>query len=263
MNIVAHSDRFFIGDVVYEPLGTFGPRIQPHLQLVWVNYGEARLVCEAHEVHALAGEAFLMLPGERYFIEFDRRARTRHGWVDAPDRRELAPDQRAALERIGTFALTEGVIALADHARRHFRPESAARRMIGCAIFEAALDSIGLGRTREEPLPVAVRRAREWMLRHYPESTDLETIAKASAVSKAHLIRLFRDTLDTTPMRHLWTIRTEAAARLLEETGLPIGDIAERCGFPSPYHFSRRFKHAHGRSPSHYRRANWRLETCG
>ncbi|MDZ4094879.1 MAG: AraC family transcriptional regulator, partial [Paracoccaceae bacterium] len=45
------------------------------------------------------------------------------------------------------------------------------------------------------------------------------------------------------------------ARRLLSETGMPVGHIAQSLGFTSPAYFTRAFQHKTGKSPSAFRRA--------
>jgi AraC-like DNA-binding protein len=49
-----------------------------------------------------------------------------------------------------------------------------------------------------------------------------------------------------------------AGIDLLQHTGLPVGTIADRCGFKTVYHFSRRVKRATGSSPTELRRRHMR-----
>jgi len=44
------------------------------------------------------------------------------------------------------------------------------------------------------------------------------------------------------------------AGRLLVETGLNIGEIADNLGFADPLYFSRKFKQTHGITASEYRK---------
>ncbi|MCX6970179.1 MAG: helix-turn-helix transcriptional regulator [Verrucomicrobia bacterium] len=76
----------------------------------------------------------------------------------------------------------------------------------------------------------------------------------------AHLIRLFRQHLGTTPMQSVWKRRVEAGAQLLRETGLAISEVAYQCGFQSPFHFSRMLRKHFGHPPRAYRRKMWGID---
>ena len=58
-------------------------------------------------------------------------------------------------------------------------------------------------------------------------------------------------------MSDLWRVRIEASKRLLAETGLTSEKIAYRCGFQSPYHFSRKFKELVRVGPREFRVQCW------
>ncbi len=88
----------------------------------------------------------------------------------------------------------------------------------------------------------------------------LDMIAIAAAVSPAHLIRLFRQQLNTTPMAYLWERRVTQGIELLRQTGLGVGEIANRCGFRTSYHFSRRVRQAAGLSPLEVRQQAWQCK---
>jgi AraC family transcriptional regulator len=56
-------------------------------------------------------------------------------------------------------------------------------------------------------------------------------------------------------MEWVWEQRCRTAADHLRDTGLGIQEIAYGCGFPTPQHFSRRFRKHSGVSPTAYRMA--------
>ena len=68
-------------------------------------------------------------------------------------------------------------------------------------------------------------------------------------ISKRQLERLFKRHLNTTPARYYLTLRLTEARRLLEQTSLPIIDVAMACGFNSAGHFSYRYRSFFGVSP--------------
>jgi AraC-like DNA-binding protein len=95
-------------------------------------------------------------------------------------------------------------------------------------------------------------RAKNYIARHLgDDELDAFAIAAATHVSVKHLQRLFnRDGVPT--MRYVWQARLERAERLLRaSTVRPVSvqEIAYRCGFRSPAHFSRAFKERFGVSP--------------
>jgi AraC family transcriptional regulator, glycine betaine-responsive activator len=68
-------------------------------------------------------------------------------------------------------------------------------------------------------------------------------------VSKRQLERLFRRYLSTTPARYYLALRLSEAKRLLEQSSMPIIDVAIACGFNSAGHFSYRYRSFYGVSP--------------
>ncbi|GAB7525524.1 helix-turn-helix domain-containing protein [Paraburkholderia sp. 2C] len=95
-----------------------------------------------------------------------------------------------------------------------------------------------------------------------PELT-VPLIAAAVCVSEAHLSRLFRGEGQSV-MRYVWESRLVLAADMLRRGGhgdkgrVQISDIAYRCGFSTPAHFSRAFRERYGVSPREALAANGR-----
>ena len=91
------------------------------------------------------------------------------------------------------------------------------------------------------------------MARH-GEPLTLADLAAAAGLPQNKLTRLFKRAYGLSPMRWLWSFRVILAAELIAAT--PDGSLitaAERCGFASQAHFSRRFRELFGESPSRFR----------
>ena len=78
-------------------------------------------------------------------------------------------------------------------------------------------------------------------------------LADRAGVSERHLTRLFLDHIGRPPAKYVRDTRTEAAARLLTSTALPLAAIARRCGFGSAETLRQAFVGQYGIPPSRYR----------
>jgi transcriptional regulator GlxA family with amidase domain len=76
-----------------------------------------------------------------------------------------------------------------------------------------------------------------------------DELARAVDISRRQLERLFKRHLGTTPIRYYSNVRLVHAQRLLEQTSLSVTEVALACGFPSPGHFSHRYRELFGVSP--------------
>lgn len=79
-------------------------------------------------------------------------------------------------------------------------------------------------------------------------------IARRIGLSLRQLQRLFRSRLGTGPLQYYRRMRLARAHALLQQTGLPVTEVAFSAGFASPEHFSRIYRQAFGRPPSADRR---------
>ncbi len=83
--------------------------------------------------------------------------------------------------------------------------------------------------------------------------STLVDLAAAAHVTPSHLVRLSREHLGVTPVALLWETRVRRGLDLLKNTGLTVAEVADQCGFASPFHFSRRVKQATGKPPRELR----------
>ncbi len=82
---------------------------------------------------------------------------------------------------------------------------------------------------------------------------SLHDMAAASNISTAYFRELFRRLYGTSPMSFANELRLDEAKRQLIAARLPVGEIAERCGWSSAAGFSAYFKEKTGLTPKEYR----------
>jgi AraC family transcriptional regulator of arabinose operon len=248
------------GDVWYEPGGDVGPRTQRDYQLVIVLLGEARVTVDGATRVIPPGSVTLLLPGGREQFRFSRAHRTHHTWcsvrpdeVSGPLRKRLA-----GLPPVQTQSETFDLLMQAAFSIVAWRKPEGQRmlRHLGLTLLEeyVRMAKEGLDEAdRESPW----ERARLFLEEHCAEEGCLAGAARVAGITPQHLIRLFRQHYEVTPGRYLWQTRVERGAGLLTATGLTVSEIADRCGFKNPFHFSRLLRKMQGVSPRELRQRAW------
>src|SRR3954452_18437881 len=112
----------------------------------------------------------------------------------------------------------------------------------------------------ERPVPArdgdaGLAATRAWALEHLDRPLDVAALARHAAVSERTFARRFRAETGTPPLQWLLAQRVREAERLLERTGLPVEEIATRCGFGTAASLREHFARANATTPTGYRRA--------
>jgi AraC-like DNA-binding protein len=111
-------------------------------------------------------------------------------------------------------------------------------------------------------------RARDLADARYTESLEVDDLARAAGLSRAHFSREFRRAFGESPHAYLLTRRLERAAALLRMTDRSVADVCFSVGLRSLGSFTTSFTRTYGMSPGAYRRAyppaaHWALiPTC-
>ena len=105
-----------------------------------------------------------------------------------------------------------------------------------------------------EPAVSSTGRARAWALENLERPVSLRELAAHASTSTRTFTRRFREEMGTSPGQWLARQRIERACALLEETDLPIDDVAERAGFGTAGSLRLHLQTELGVSPTAYRR---------
>lgn len=93
-----------------------------------------------------------------------------------------------------------------------------------------------------------------YLQEHLEEEISLNVLAEKFHLSAQYVSQLFKNEIGVNFLAYLTNIRMEKAKKLLISTPLPIGEIAEQCGYTDYRVFTKAFKKAEGSTPSQYRR---------
>lgn len=101
----------------------------------------------------------------------------------------------------------------------------------------------------------AERRCIELMRARLSEDISLDELAAEAQLSPFHFARMFKQNLGVPPRVYLTRLRMEKASELLEQTDIPITEIAFEVGYSSNQVLARVFAKHRNMTPSGYRRA--------
>src|SRR5262245_28993769 len=96
-------------------------------------------------------------------------------------------------------------------------------------------------------------RAKDLADARYFEPLDVDDLAAAAGLSRAHFSREFRRAFGDAPHQYLLTRRLERAAALLRNTDRSVADICFSVGLQSVGSFTTSFTRTYGKSPTVYR----------
>ncbi|HEX4008738.1 MAG TPA: helix-turn-helix transcriptional regulator [Solirubrobacteraceae bacterium] len=96
-------------------------------------------------------------------------------------------------------------------------------------------------------------RAKDLADRRYADPLDVDDLAAAAGLSRAHFSREFRRAFGESPHAYLLTRRLERAAALLRSTDHSVAEICFSVGLQSLGSFTTSFTRTYGMSPTAYR----------
>ncbi len=193
----------------------------------------------------------------------DGRRATTH-WAHAEQLAKLFPrvdvDAAALYVDEGAVMTSAGLSAGIDLSlhvvRKDFGAaagERVARRMVAAPHREGGQAQFIKRPALDEP--GSLEPTRRWLAERLAEPLDVAAMARHAAVSPRTFARRFRDETGTTPLRWLLAQRVLEARRLLEESDLPVEDVAWRAGFGTAASLREHFRRATATTPTAYRRS--------
>lgn len=191
-----------------------------------------------------------------------RRATTHWQWLgqlrEAFPKAKVVDDgiftrDRGVWTSAGLMAGVDLMLALVEEQHGHAVAMAVAKRMV---LFlrrsgRQAQFSSALG--RQEKAPARLSELDAFVLEHLHRPLPVSRLASGLGMSVRTLTRWCRAHLAESPAEVVRRLRVEAAQRLLEESSLPLKDIAARTGLGDPSTLWRVFSQQLGVTPAAYR----------
>jgi AraC-like DNA-binding protein len=98
-----------------------------------------------------------------------------------------------------------------------------------------------------------IRESEIFMDTHFTEKISVQDVADYVGIHRSHFTDAFTKQLGISPGQYLQQLRLGKGKQMLEETIVPITEIALSLGYSELFAFTRAFRNYYGMSPSHYR----------
>ena len=153
-----------------------------------------------------------------------------------------------------TAAIDLGLYLVVRHCGQP-RAQQVMRHMMLTEMRPASLPQAHFYLLPEGDCDNRLRRALHFMEQQLDHSPSIAAIARYCGVSVRQLERIFRQTLDETPVAACRRMRLNYGRQLLTASFRSITEIAHTTGFSDTAHFSREFRKEFGTPPQQYRRS--------
>lgn len=230
----------------------------PHSQIIYCTCGGGTLIFDGETYHIKPEMAFF-LPANYPHEYFTNEDIWDTHWVTADG---YAYD--SLLEEFGLTVPQIFKLHDIDILERHFRKmhEAIASDSIfgnykaSGILYDFLIEFYRIiSGEREHTTPSApLVRAIDYINAHYSDKITMEQLCHAAGVSKQHLCRLFRKSMNCRPTEYIIRKRIQAAKAMLIDTDKSIEEIACEIGFCTSGYFCKLFKRYEEITPGEYKR---------
>ena len=153
----------------------------------------------------------------------------------------------------GTATMTMMLHAIASHYSHDLASEVADLFIAG-ELSTRDPDHMKLRRARIGVKHTPLNSVIDAMETHIEHPLTIVELANNAGLSQRQLGRMFRLNFQRTPVHYYVELRIQHGRRLLQQTDMPVTEVALASGFSSPEHFSRKYRALIGISPTEDRR---------
>ena len=238
-------------------------RTLPEFCLSLLLAGTGVFQTHAHRGQLKAGEAFLFSPGEWH----RHRPTPKTGWTmmwihfngDEPLRwlRDEAFNLRQNLPLIENRALFRAQfehLLACIHRNPSVNSANYSRQATGLLshfLTDKKGDAVcGADTVQDEAVKIAV----EYIWNYSHDIVDVPAVARKTGIARRTLDRRFKAATGRSVLEEIQYCRISRAAKLLQETAMPVKHIVHRAGFRSDEHLRLAFQKTFGKSPQAYRK---------
>lgn len=257
---------------------SFGPAVREDYLIHFITSGRGTYRVRGETFALGKGDYFLIRPGEETFYQADRMEPWSYAWVGfngikAPVYMDYLRecsidgaltgrpkglgepwrtghcDQVEQIRSLVTGMLESKALTYANELRR----EGLLYQLLS-VLAEQKNGEERQGESGEYPQQVYVEHVLRYVEDNYAGDIRVGRLTQEMGLSRSYLSSCFKKATGEAIKDYLTRFRMEKAEKALEETDIPVGQIACEIGYEDALAFSKAFKKKNGTSPSEYRR---------
>lgn len=101
-----------------------------------------------------------------------------------------------------------------------------------------------------------IHQIKKYLANNYVSDWDLSELAALFYINSSYLSHIFKKKTGMTISLYIENLRIQNACKLLQDTSMPISEIATAVGYSDPNYFTKRFRKKTGISPGTYRKTH-------
>lgn len=171
-------------------------------------------------------------------------------------RSRVSPDKLLKLIFISRVVSYDTYINSTELCNERSLSKSLSGEIEYCPSLVEANDLCYPKRTHENLAPWRVKRAKELMITLMTQGCSIGRLASECASSRSHFSRGFKNATGMAPHDWLRREKLNRAEELLRSRRIPIGRVAQECGFSDQSYFTRVFRQLKGVSPRQWQALN-------
>ena len=250
-------NMYYCGQRIKTLNHSYGPYIKNHILINFVVEGNATLYVNDKKYRINANQIFVMFPNSKIYYEADKGSLWTIKWVG------LYGDLTYKyLDMLGISYNNPIFDILSPSKMEHILDElfiksssSLLEDKLKCIsllheFFSVLFKDIHINYNSNDYIEAALNLMRF----NYDKAITVADIAKELNINSNYFSKLFKKETGMSPIDMLHSIKIDRACFLLQNTKIPISEIAHAIGIPDQFYFCRFFKKHIGKNPSEYRK---------
>lgn len=139
----------------------------------------------------------------------------------------------------------------ADQAVTQLAIKASLLKILACLQREGLLE---VPKTKEDVKVLYIKSALSYIQQNYRDKIYIRDLAGEVGLNEQYFCRLFRRVMRMSPVEYMNSYRIHKALAMLEQTSLPVTEIAYECGFHDMGGFIREFRKLTETTPLQYRK---------